>query len=103
MTTQWRKRADSPKRLTGRHLQRRNARIKLRDLYTCQECGRVTDELEIDHIVPLSRQGTDDDSNVRSLCTDCHRRKSESERTGKPAVIRGCDVHGFPLDPKKGW
>jgi 5-methylcytosine-specific restriction protein A len=44
----------------------------LRDQPTCQLCdGPATD---VDHIMPLSRGGTHDRSNLRSLCGPCHRR-----------------------------
>lgn len=71
-------------RLRGRALQARNARIKVRDLYTCQACGRVTDELEIDHIVPLSASGgTDGDDNLQCLCPACHAAKTKREAAGR--------------------
>lgn len=37
----------------------------------CVRCGS-TKSLEIDHIVPKSRGGTDEDSNKRLLCCACH-------------------------------
>ena len=65
--------------MAGRALQARNARIKARDGFTCQLCGRLTVELEIDHERPLSDGGTDDDGNVRALCVTCHAAKSKAE------------------------
>jgi 5-methylcytosine-specific restriction protein A len=75
----WQK-SDLVKRITGRRLQARNDRIKLRDLWTCQHCGRITTDLEIDHKVQLSEGGTEDDSNVNALCVICHLEKSIAER-----------------------
>lgn len=68
-------------RLTGRALQARNARIALRDLYTCQACGRVTDkrEGEVDHRTPLAEGGSDDAENLQWLCIECHRLKTQRE------------------------
>jgi len=54
-------------------------KIKRRDNYTCQLCGKyMPDEvgLEIDHIVPISRGGKSTPSNLRVLCSRCNRKKS---------------------------
>lgn len=55
-------------------------RIKSRDKYTCQHCGlSVRDEpnllLEIDHIIPLSKGGITEESNLQTLCWKCNRHK----------------------------
>ena len=79
----WEKNSLAGKRLTGRALQARNARIKERDGWTCRGCGRITDELDVDHIVPLSQGGGDHDANLQCLCRGpdgCHERKSRLER-----------------------
>lgn len=49
-------------------------KVLKRDRYTCQACGaRAPDvELEVDHVVPVSRGGTDDLSNLKVLCRDCN-------------------------------
>src|SRR5262245_52949793 len=48
-----------------------------RDKKTCQICGRKAPEvpLEIDHIIPVSKGGTNDASNLQALCFDCNRGK----------------------------
>ncbi len=41
----------------------------------CEKCfeeGRMTPVEEVHHIVPLSKGGTHDDSNLMSLCHSCH-------------------------------
>lgn len=63
----------------GRPWRRLKAKIHLRDLYTCQCCGLVTMELELDHIVNVAQGGTDDESNLQSLCAPCHLKKTISE------------------------
>lgn len=53
-------------------------KIKKRDNYTCQECGKyMPDEvgLQIDHIIPVSRGGKSIPSNLRVLCSRCNGRK----------------------------
>lgn len=66
-------------RLRGRALQARNARIALRDVYTCQICGCVVDHGEVDHRVPLAEGGSDDAMNLQWLCVECHRAKTDRE------------------------
>lgn len=50
-----------------------------RDGFTCQYCGRKPPEvvLEIDHIVPRSRGGTDNIENLITACRDCNRSKNK--------------------------
>jgi len=68
------------KRILGRHLQRIRDRVLLRDEFTCQVCGRVSVDLEIDHIVPLALGGRESDANRQSICREpCHRLKSAKE------------------------
>ena len=53
-------------------------RIKDRDNYICQLCGKeMFDEvgLQIDHIVPISKGGKSVESNLRVLCDKCNSRK----------------------------
>lgn len=51
-----------------------------RDEFTCQLCGRdVKDgvKLEIDHKVPRAKGGSNDPSNLWTLCFDCNRGKRD--------------------------
>lgn len=55
--------------------------IKKRDNYTCCKCGNsVYDEpnllLEVDHIIPISKGGKTEASNLQTLCWRCNRSKS---------------------------
>lgn len=46
-----------------------------RDKYTCQACGATPQDgvtLEIDHIQPIAKGGTDDPSNLQVLCRECN-------------------------------
>ena len=55
-----------------------------RDGYRCRECGASNDEtvLEIDHIVPVARGGTNDIENLQTLCRECNRMKYTDEWVG---------------------
>lgn len=48
----------------------------------CAACGAIAD-LETDHIVPLHKGGTDEWSNLQSLCHECHSRKTAREQHGE--------------------
>lgn len=52
-----------------------------RDGYRCQLCGISQKEnpaivLEVDHITPVSKGGTNDPANLQALCNQCNRLKS---------------------------
>ena len=51
-----------------------------RDNYTCVECGARKEDgvtLHIDHIIPVSKGGTDELSNLQTLCEACNLNKSD--------------------------
>lgn len=102
--SKWAKRKDEPERLRGHANIRRRERIALRDGYICQACKRITDlsEGDADHIIPLSKGGKDDESNLQWLCrTPCHEVKSKAEAADargvklRQVVAFGAD--GYPL------
>lgn len=49
-------------------------RLYARVEHKCVTCG-ATENLTIDHIIPLRRGGTNDDSNLQILCGTCNRFK----------------------------
>src|SRR2546427_12037676 len=63
-----------------------NTFLFARDNYRCQFCGRSQQELRHregltrDHLVPLSRGGTNGWSNVLPECSSCYRRTGEFRR-----------------------
>ena len=60
---------------------RTRERIKKRDGYRCTDINCETPNrgvggrLIVDHIIPRSNGGTDDDANLRSLCPSCDNRR----------------------------
>ena len=51
--------------------------IYQRDNYQCQGCGQTQTEttLNIDHIIPLAKGGSNDMSNLQTLCQTCNQNK----------------------------
>jgi 5-methylcytosine-specific restriction endonuclease McrA len=50
-----------------------------RDRHQCQSCGKTTQQspLHIDHIIPLAKGGTNDLSNLHTLCQRCNLGKGD--------------------------
>lgn len=61
-----------------------------RDGFTCQYCGKHPPEivLEVDHILPKSKNGEDDINNLITSCFDCNRGKSNIELKRIPNSLR---------------
>ncbi|MEA5598644.1 HNH endonuclease [Rivularia sp. UHCC 0363] len=51
-----------------------------RNNYQCQSCGKREEEssLTIDHIIPLARGGSNDISNLQTLCFTCNCQKTDN-------------------------
>jgi 5-methylcytosine-specific restriction endonuclease McrA len=80
--TQWSRCADhrtqrgsATARGYGSAWQRTSARIIAGDGGVCSYCGGVADTT--DHVIPRSRGGTDDDSNLVAACRPCNSRKKD--------------------------
>jgi 5-methylcytosine-specific restriction endonuclease McrA len=55
-------------------------KVVRRDNYICQICHNHVpdDEIELDHIIPISKGGPTNVENLRLLCRACNRKKSNS-------------------------
>ncbi len=55
--------------------------ILKRDNFKCLICGRGSEDgvkLQVDHIIPVSKGGKTVEENLRTLCKDCNRGKSDA-------------------------
>lgn len=43
----------------------------------------ITSNLELEHSIPLSEGGTNDDSNLKLVCHTCHKGKTSAERSSR--------------------
>ena len=50
------------------------AEVLLRDGARCRRCQTAVN-LEVDHIIPVSKGGKTEESNLQTLCRRCNRRK----------------------------
>jgi len=60
-------------------------------------CDRASEH--VDHIRPRALGGTDDPSNLRGVCAAHH----NGRRGTRDPKMKGCDLSGYPLDPKHSW
>ena len=75
------------------HVRRPRPRVKLtrreifaRDRHTCQYCGRVGNDLTLDHVMPRHRGGAHSWENLVAACKPCNHRKGG--RTPDEARLR---------------
>jgi hypothetical protein len=57
--------------------------------FTCVYCGSMPPNitLEVDHIIPVSKGGSDDISNLACSCFDCNRGKSNKDLKSIPNIL----------------
>jgi 5-methylcytosine-specific restriction endonuclease McrA len=78
-----------------------NTFLFARDHYRCQYCGRAQAELKPresltrDHLIPLSRGGTNDWTNVVTACSSCNTRKANhfAHEIGMHPLTRPVEPH----------
>ena len=60
-----------------------------RDGFRCVYCGKIPPDviLEVDHIIPVSKKGTNDINNLVTSCFECNRGKRDIELEKVPAKI----------------
>src|SRR5215472_2253818 len=64
---------NSPVRLSGRAYRNLRRSVLERDSWRCQSCGTM-EHLEVHHIEFRSRSGDDVETNLITLCRECHKR-----------------------------
>ena len=69
--------------------------ILWRDGYRCQYCGRQSDNLTIDHVVPRHRGGEHSWENLVAACPQCNRRKG-----GRTLAESGMALLRTPCEPR---
>jgi hypothetical protein len=80
-----------------------------RDHFTCRFCGRRAPEteLEVDHIHPRSKGGSDEPANLVATCRNCNQGKSDRVLTPIPADAAALwksmeGVHFLAMDDNGG-
>ena len=63
----------------GMNWNRRDKRcaIYARDEFRCVFCGAEPDQMQLDHLTPISEGGTNDEDNLVTCCNACNEAKGE--------------------------
>ena len=85
----------------GWRIERREKfKILHRDNFTCRYCGARpgSENLEVDHLIPRSRYGSDNPCNLVAACVTCNGRKSDTvmfpaDMIEREDVDEGWNVH----------
>lgn len=68
-----------------------------RDNHTCRHCAAPA--TEVDHIINLAQGGTHHPDNLQTLCTPCHRRKTEAEALAARKAAHAARYHPQETHP----
>jgi 5-methylcytosine-specific restriction endonuclease McrA len=83
----------SHKRYNSAYYQRVRKLVLERDYFTCHYCGQEAST--VDHLIPISKGGTDEATNMVAACIKCNSGKRDRmtptffERTPKPTTPIG--------------
>lgn len=87
----WGQQTESSKRCGTRAWRVQRAKALQRDDHRCVIRGpRCTvHATQVDHVIPVSAGGTDDLSNLQSVCANDHNAKTQREARGEQPIQRG--------------
>jgi hypothetical protein len=69
-----------------------------RDDYICRYCGRRSQTIEVDHVIPVSQGGTSTLDNLVTACRTCNRKKG-----GRRPREAGMEVLPVPTRRRDHW
>ncbi|WP_256983163.1 HNH endonuclease [Caballeronia sordidicola] len=87
--------------LSGHAWAKIRIRIRTRDGYQCQSCKVAVTTGIVDHKIALVNGGSNDDSNLQLMCTECHRIKTATDLGHR--VKTGVSDTGMPTNPGHHW
>ena len=75
--------------------------VLIRDDFKCQECDRSDITLHVHHVLSLSNGGSNNLSNLKTLCVNCHTRKHShmKHKINKPRVSPKPYIMKYPPIP----
>jgi 5-methylcytosine-specific restriction protein A len=62
----------------------------------CKAKGIIKQATQVDHIQAITNDGTDDNDNLQSICTECHKIKTAQDLGQTPRSHIGPD--GWPIE-----
>lgn len=71
------------------------AQVLRRDGHTCRHCGGVGSH--VDHVIPAALGGTDETTNLQTLCGRCH-----ATKTGRESAAIGNARRRLPTEQHPG-
>lgn len=66
----------------------------------CKICGRAA-SVQVDHIIPICKGGTDERSNLQGVCEECHEEKTRKDLGLKKKPQR-TGLDGYPIGGNDG-
>jgi hypothetical protein len=83
---------------------REKFKILHRDNFTCRYCGARpgSENLEIDHLIPRSRYGSDNPCNLVTACVTCNGRKSDTVIFPASMIERDDEDEGWKIHKSFG-
>jgi 5-methylcytosine-specific restriction endonuclease McrA len=64
-----------PKKYKSAYYQKARLSVLQRDYFTCHYCGQEANT--VDHLIPISKGGTDEETNLVACCVKCNSAKRD--------------------------
>ena len=71
--------AGATQRIRGSAWMRERQEVLRLGKYQCVDCGHISLGNEVDHDTPLEKGGSNDRTNLKVRCTECHKAKTARE------------------------